>query len=768
MKRSKSLQHLPEDSRALRSVVLAISLVAVSAVAAQTALDPFTAVASLLLIPLGSWVSYRRRRQSNFGLKLLLAAALLLALANFLAQARLSTSVDEARIPLASLFVWVQVLHSFDLPRRRDLAFSVVAGMALMAEAASLALDERFGLFLIPFAGLAAAWLYLSDRARMMADATPGTVSRRSVVPRSGGRARRGLVRTAALSMGAVTLATGLVFVATPRLPGRQILAPPFSLAKRVGVPGFSGGVVNPALPSGRGVQGEPGAVRGAGYPGFGTALDLRLRGRLSDALVMRVRAPQPALWRGQVYDTFDGTTWTASDDKPVTVPTGWGPPVFIPTVDHRGVTEERTVVQTFYVVGRQPNIVFGAYQVSQVYFPEGPLAVDSEASIRAPVLLEPETIYSVVSRVPVMTPALLRSAGSQVQADLVGRYTQLPPDLPARVIRLAHRITDPHRTVFDKVTAVERWLHTNTRYRLDVPPDPRGVHAVDWFLFERRTGLCEHIASAMAVLLRAVGIPARFVVGFGPGERNPLTGYFDVRQSDAHAWVEVSYPNVGWTQYDPTFGVPPAAPSGWFVGPEALRLVGRFLAWVTPDPLETAGRRLGSAAATALVRRWPLAPAVAIVGGLLWGWAKTRRRKRQRDPPLTGAAAAFASLCRSFEARGRPRAPSATPSEHLRRLLIADPLARAEHADLELVVRTFERTRFARRPPDDYEVNAALVAAERIRVRARAFARAPGPRWPAVSVGMPSGRGGASARALPPPGRRPRPAPGGAVRPGR
>jgi transglutaminase-like putative cysteine protease len=730
MRGSKSGRHTPEDSRSLRSVVLAMSLVAVLAVAAQDALDPLTAAGSLLLIPVGSWFSYRRRRESNSGLKVLLAAALLLALANFLARIRLITSADEARIPLASLFVWVQVLHSFDVPRRRDLAFSVVASMALMAEAASLSLDERFGLFLLPFAALAAAWLYLSDRARGQSEAAPDAIVRRPATRPRGIRAARGALRAAALSVAAVSLATGLVFVFTPRLPGRQILAPPFSLVNRAAIPGFAGGVTNPALPTGRGVQGEPGAVRGAGYPGFGTSVDLRIRGRLSDALVMRVRSPQPALWRGQAYDTFDGTIWSESDGETEAVPTGWGPPVFIPTLDHPRLTDERTVVQTFYVVGRQPNIVFGAYQVSQVYFPEGPLAVDSEGSIRAPVLLEPETIYSVVSRVPVAAPSVLRTAQGPASNDLTERYTQLPAELPPRVVQLAHRITDSHPATFDKVMAVERWLRKHTRYQLDVPPDPKEANAVDWFLFERRTGLCEHIASAMAVLLRTVGIPTRLVVGFGPGERNVLTGYLDVRQSDAHAWVEVYYPNVGWMQYDPTFGVPPAAPSGWFVGPEALRAVGRFLAAVTPDPIEAAVRRIGAAASVAAAGfgRWPLL-AAAISGAVLLAWARSRRRQRRRGPPPTGAVAAFETVCRSFESRGQPRARSATPSEHLARLVATDALAKAERADLEIVVRTFERARFAEGPPEERDVQVSLAAAERVRVLARGSARAPASR---------------------------------------
>jgi transglutaminase-like putative cysteine protease len=719
VRRSRASRQPCEHSVALRAVVLAISMVAVAAVAAQSALGAATTVGALVLVPVGSWISYRRRRERNLLLKLLLTMALLAALASFLAQVRLSTSVDEARIPLASLFVWVQVLHSFDLPRRRDLAFSVVAGLALMAEAGSLSLDPSFGLFLIPFAALTGAWLYLSDRARAAAEAGPAAIVRLPPARRT----RRGVVRLAALSVGIVTLAGGVAFAATPRLPGTRVIAPPFELVNRVPVPGFAGGVVNPSLPSGRGVLGEPGAVRGVGYPGFGTAVDLRIRGRLSDAVVMRVRATQAALWRGQAYDTFDGATWTESDVQPGTIPFS-EPPVSVPAIEDV-LAPVQQVVQTFYVMNPQPNIVFGAYRVSEVYFPEGPLAVDTEGSIRAPVLLEPETIYSVVSHVPVTTPDLLRSAGRTPAADLVQRYTQLHPDLPSRVVRLAHRITDPHPTVFDKVVAVERWLRLHTEYLLEIPPDPLGVDAVDWFLFERRTGFCEHIASAMAVLLRAVGIPTRLVVGFGPGERNVLTGYFDVRQSDAHAWVEVYYPDVAWVSYDPTFGVPPAAggTGAWFIAPEALRAVGRFLSWVTPDLLEAAARRVGSAVATAMtagLRGWPAAVAGAIACGVLWVLARTRRRRRQRGPPPTGAAAAFVSLCHSFEARGKSRGPSATPSEHLVALLAADPLARSERGDVEAVIRTFERASYSGHPLDDREVSASLAAAERIRVLAR------------------------------------------------
>ncbi|MBI4260047.1 MAG: DUF3488 domain-containing protein [Actinobacteria bacterium] len=695
----------PEDSRVLRVLVLAITLLSVGAVAAVGAVDLPTAAASFLLVPAGSWLAYRRRGKANTGLKAVIALGLVAALGAFVARVQQAQSVDEARHTLGSLFVWVQVLHAFDLPRRRDLAFSVLAGVALVAEAGSLSLDATFGLFLLPFAVLCGLWLYLSDRARGRDEGGAG----RLVRSRHAGRRVRRIAapaRTVAGALAAVAVAGAAAFLATPRFPGTLVIAPPFSLVSRVAVPGFSGGVVNPDVPSSG--SGSVEAVRGVGYPGFGSEVDLRVRGVLSDRLVMRVRSPEAAFWRGQAYDTFDGTTWTAPGSEIVKVGKQfgeYGQAVLVPITDPPGLGT-RTLVQTFYVERRQPNIVFAAFQPREVYFPADFLAVDGFGSVRSPIILEPETVYSVVSEVPVTTPGLLRSSeGVPWPEEIVSRYTQLPAGLPARVVELAHRIADQEPTVYDKVMAVQRWLRENTRYRLDIPPDPPGADAVDHFLFERREGYCEHIASAMAVLLRAVGIPTRFAVGFDAGDRNLLTGYFEVRESDAHSWVEVFHPGVGWVEYDPTHEVPIADPGAGsrFIAPEVFAAIGRWLSGVIPDPVKAAVGALGSA--------WPWAAVATVIAAGMW-LLRRRGGRRARRPPPVGAEAAFEAMCRTFERRGSPRPASRTPSEHLDALLASDPLAREASADLERIVRTFERERFSPRPPAEEEVEAALAAA--------------------------------------------------------
>ncbi len=269
-------------------------------------------------------------------------------------------------------------------------------------------------------------------------------------------------------------------------------------------------------------------------------------------------------------------------------------------------------VTQTFYIETQQPNVLFAAAIPEQVYFPSAGLEVDRYGSVRSPILLDEGMVYSVVSDVPVTDARTLRLAHPPGPIVSEPIYTQLPATLPDRVGDLARRITAGATTEYDRVQAVQSWIRHNTTYDLNVPPDPAGVDAVDHFLFVTHTGFCEQIASSLAVMLRTLGIPTRLVTGYGPGERNPLTGYFEVRQSDAHAWVEVFYPGIGWVPYDPTFGVPEAAPhaSSRFIGGEVLAAVGRFLSGAVPESVKNLVRDAGIGVGVVrdgLFHAWPV-----------------------------------------------------------------------------------------------------------------------------------------------------------------
>lgn len=701
----------------MRLAVAGTVEVAIFSVMAEGGVSGVAAILPLLLAPLGYYFSYTQRHRSNITTKVLLSIGLLAAFAQFLQSVRLAGSVDQARVPLASLFLWVQVLHAFDVPRRRDLAFSVVSSVILMAEAGALSLSSSFAILLLPWSILAGFWLFVSSRPPAGVTVQPVAIRRRRS---SGGRIVAPL-RTAAGTGVAVLATSALVFMAIPRLPGGLVRSLPFSLSGPASsIEGFAGGVENPGLPS----QVGNGVVDFApdAYPGFSDVVDLRARGHLSDQIAFRVRAPQAALWRAQAFDIYDGTRWTISD--PATQPlVSWDdspgaaalPPSLAQSI---GPVPTVRVIQTFYVDTPQPNVLFSAAVPQQIYFPAGGLKADRYGSIRSPILLDEGLVYSVISEVPVTDAVTLRTVRTQPPSLVDPRYLQLPVDLPQRVVDLAQKITANATNEYDRVEAVQTWLRTNTRYDLDVPRDPEGVDAVDHFLFVTREGFCEQIASSLAVLLRALGIPTRLVTGYGPGERNPLTGYFEVRQSDAHAWVEVLYPGIGWVQYDPTFGVPEAAPhpSSRFIAGEVLAAVGRFVSRVVPEPV----KRLFHDAAGGLGVVWnrlrSFWPLVVGLLALAVGMLVVRRRRRARGPAQPVALGAYLDLAQALASRGHPLVEHATPREYLHRVTKDPAIERAIVSEAEVVVATLERDRFSGRPAADADLARSRRAVAHVR----------------------------------------------------
>ena len=129
--------------------------------------------------------------------------------------------------------------------------------------------------------------------------------------------------------------------------------------------------------------------------------------------------------------------------------------------------------------------------------------------------------------------------------------YTQLPDTLPTRVVNKAFELTQDCDNDYDRCKAIEDYLKEQS-YTLTPPPVPEGADFVDWFLFEAPTGYCTYYASAMAVMLRSLGIPARYVEGYAM----PMTSSnrtYTITNQQAHAWVEVYFEGYGWVQFEPT-----------------------------------------------------------------------------------------------------------------------------------------------------------------------------------------------------------------------
>ena len=161
---------------------------------------------------------------------------------------------------------------------------------------------------------------------------------------------------------------------------------------------------------------------------------------------------------------------------------------------------------------------------------------------------------YEVTSSVSLATPEDLRLAGLDYPTWALGKYTALPPEVPQRVRVLGRELTAEAETPYDKAKAIEAYLKTFP-YSLSIQAPPYNADGVDYFLFEQKTGYSEYFASAMTVLLRTQGIPARMVTGYTVGNQVPEHEIYVVTDSHSHGWVEVFFPRYGWISFEPTPG---------------------------------------------------------------------------------------------------------------------------------------------------------------------------------------------------------------------
>ena len=180
-----------------------------------------------------------------------------------------------------------------------------------------------------------------------------------------------------------------------------------------------------------------------------------------------------------------------------------------------------------------------------------GYMVLDRTGTLFNPFHNNGKVRYEGVSNLPIVPPGELRKASDTYPDGILQSYLQVP-ELDPRTRKLALDITSSSHNEYDKAANVARYLSTHYRYTLDLRGSP-GEDPLTNFLFVRRAGHCEYFASAMTILLRSVGIPARYITGFLPGEYNDVGGDYIIRESDAHAWVEVYFPGYGWITFDPT-----------------------------------------------------------------------------------------------------------------------------------------------------------------------------------------------------------------------
>lgn len=370
---------------------------------------------------------------------------------------------------------------------------------------------------------------------------------------------------------------------------------------------GFSGEVRNPDydLPSGDPFDGPPRTITQDSYHGFNPYMDLRSRGQLSEEVVMKVRSEETTPYRGVVFDEYNGKGWeTSAGEEDLDTLTSDGPRYDTLAAPNAEPAEgpSREVSQVFHVERDASSVIFGAYRPETVFFPASGMKVDPYGSLRAPYEVPAGSTYSVVSRIPNTTPDQLRTAGTDYPDNLPEEYTALPGDGLPRTRELARELTEGASNPYDAVTRINEHLKEGYAYDLSIAVQRREMDAVEYFLFEEQRGYCEQFSSALAVMARSLGIPARIATGYNPGEYNPFTGFHEVRARDAHAWVEVYFPGYGWSAFDPTPGFDS-----------------------TPWQYQETGSLQGSAAFLFLAERTgdALAPALGPAGALMRGVAR-------------------------------------------------------------------------------------------------------------------------------------------------
>lgn len=690
-RRSALPPSVSEDSVLLRVLVQCLVTVGIGSLSVAALGVTDTSLWNLLAIPLsvaGAYWSWRSRRRRNIAAKFLIALGMLVALAFFLG--RMLQIPGDTRIVLAELLIHLQVLHSFDLPRRKDLGYSMMIGFVLVGVAATISQTLLFGPFLLLFFLIALPVLVLDYRSRL------GLLDWRRV--------------SSTLPLGqlagimAMVLTLGMViFIAMPRLPGYQLQTFPVSGSvdvtgdvddRQIFNPGYvsrGNNGVDPEEGNGDGGNGSPetgpGRISTDFYYGFNRRINQNLRGELEPQVVMRVRSQQPGFWRVMAFDEYTGQGWNVSRGNNL-LELGRAPLSyrFLP-VGPLGLGPTQEVVQTYTMVQDFQNLVPVLYSPESVYFPANELAMDPEGALRPAGLLPEGLTYTVVSQVPLRNVERLNQSSTDYKDSIREHYLQMPDEIRDRIRTETERwlatSETPLNTPYEKATFLTQVLRDNYTIETELPYFEEGEDLVSAFLFKYQGGTRDQFSTVLTIMLRSIGIPTRLATGFGPGQFNPFTGFYIVRNTDAYAQTEVYFPGQGWFYFNPI-------PNSLLFSPEedganpfgVLRQLWRVLEEALPTPITQMLQRGFQLLVVALVvllrflsrvngQGWLSviwwAVGLTGMGFLSWlgfqGWQRWRRRLQLRR--LAPAEQIYQQMLWVLTRQGYGKRASQTPSEY-------------------------------------------------------------------------------------------------------
>jgi transglutaminase-like putative cysteine protease len=295
----------------------------------------------------------------------------------------------------------------------------------------------------------------------------------------------------------------------------------------------------------------------------YNSALTLGGPRHLTTDPVMDVTAPPLRYyWRATSYDHYDGITWVNTFAQMRDL-----------GVQDASVAltayEDRVTVSPQFVLYRGTDSIFvpglpqSANVPSQAVYGKADDGTLELLQLKLPSPLLTGNRYTAAGSISLADAIQLRVAPRNYPRWVLDRYFQLPASVPDRVKQLARNIAGGQPTDYDKAAAIESWLRANITYDEQIEAPPPGVEASDYLLFRTRRGYCNYYATAMVVMLRSLGVPARIVTGYAQGDLTSISAdsssaTYNVKVKDSHTWVEVYFSQFGWVEFEPTAGQPP------------------------------------------------------------------------------------------------------------------------------------------------------------------------------------------------------------------
>jgi transglutaminase-like putative cysteine protease len=599
------------------------------------------------------------------------------------------------------LVLFVMVVRMFSAQRDRDHYFIAIIAFLMVLAAAVLTVDS---IFLAAFAGFLLVAVVTVILMEMNHAARKASIQSKET---SDARAYRHMAMSLASASPVIVLfilmGAAAIFFVLPR---------------------FSAGYLSAYAPSNELTT------------GFSDRVQLGSIGTIqqSSAVVMHIKidgdrtGAYDLKWRGVSLSEFDGRTWSTPHLRDRITPQSNGE-FHLNTRLSRAAPSPRE--QTIhYQVLLEPfgsNVFFLAPTALTLRGNYRAIAIDSGTAVFNLDLEHSVERYEATSLIT--RDDAPRVLSERVSPEMLAPDLRLPAMLDPRIPLLAEQVSASATDNYNKALAVENYLKTKFGYTLQLPRVPPHDPLAN-FLFERRQGHCEYFASAMAVMLRSLGIPSRVVNGFRSGEFNDVSSQYVVRASNAHSWVEAYFPDRGWISFDPTPAATSELRTGWgrimlyldaaasfwrewivsydvghqrLLGQQARRSSRQILAdlqhWARQKyaSVMTQVRHI-SRTLSKQSGRWTLGGILAVIlltllanSLRLWRALRTWRLAKQPSrSPSMAATIWYERMLRVAAKRGCHKSPAQTPSEFV--ISIEDPLMRTSVARF---TRGYERARF-------------------------------------------------------------------------